>query len=677
MARALLLLAPGGAPSPALLRKGVMRSIFNQSTLSLAVGALTLLGACSSDDGSGTVVRPDAGGGGSADAAPAPPSCDPSCSPDNCQACRIEGETATCEYLCDEGLMCEMGLCKAPEEITCDPVCGACETCVVGDISGTASCVENCGANTSCEENLCVAPPPVEEVKCDPACGECQICSLVDGTAECVDTCGSDEACNAGQCVRAGFHARFAALQGPFTDGPSVTVACLDCHEDEAAEMLESPHWLWTGPTPNLEGKEGRIDIGKNNLINNFCVAVPAIEPRCTQCHAGYDYKDSSFNFEDITKMDCLVCHADPASGYAKAKKTGGQPEPAVDLQLAAQSVGVSTVKNCGNCHFKAGGGDNVKKGDIGSALASATFESDVHMGRGFTCANCHADEDHVTLGQGVHTPVTQGRLACEDCHSEAPHDDANLDDHALDVACQTCHIPAFSRQQPTKMDWNWATAGNKTRGTNGIEKDTLPDGTEVVVYDFMKGDFVWEKNVKPVYGWHNGRVDHMVLESRFVEGEGTEENPIVIARPLAGYIDDDAKIFPFKLMTGRQPAQTAERFLIAPDLFGPGGFWAGIPDAGDYTPEGVRDLWTTTLTQGAQQAGQIGAQETIAPTDWDFLNTEMYLGINHEVAPASEALGATVESCMACHGAEGLDWTELGYACDPLGDADGCGSRH
>jgi len=35
-----------------------------------------------------------------------------------------------------------------------------------------------------------------------------------------------------------------------------------------------------------IAGLEGKV-IGKKDLLNNFCVAVPSNEGRCTQCHSG------------------------------------------------------------------------------------------------------------------------------------------------------------------------------------------------------------------------------------------------------------------------------------------------------------------------------------------------------------------------------------------------------
>ena len=591
------------------------------------------------------------------------PTCEPACAA--CQLCDTSGAAPVCSDMCDADLTCENGLCVAPEVAACDPVCGDCQMC---DTTGADPvCMDLCAAGLVCNAGVCEAPA------CEPACGECQVCDMSGAAPACVGTCGAGEFCDAGTCRRESVHAHLTALDGPFDDGPSVTTACITCHADEATDMLASAHWNWKGATPGLTGHEGDTSVGKVNLINNFCIAVASNEKRCTQCHAGYGWQDDTFDFNDPTHLDCLICHADPASGYAKDPKTAGAPVAGVDLVTAAKSVGKPTRGNCGKCHFTAGGGDNVKKGDLGSAMGNPSPDADVHMGNAFSCADCHRGDNHTLLGQGVHVPVSEGRVGCVDCHTASPHASANMNNHALDVACQTCHIPAFSRQQPTKMDWDWSTAGNKTRGTDGIELGTLADGTEVQVYNFMKGDFVWEKNVVPTYSWYDGRVDRMTVLDTHPVGQGNAaDTPVVLGKPIATYADGGAKIFPFKVMTGRQPGHLTDRYAIVPKLFGPGGFWGGIPAADAYTPEAVRDLWTASLTAGALVANQIAGGESYADGDWGWVYTEMYMGINHEVAPKAQAVG-----CMDCHSNANFSFTDLGYTCDPMGDPAGCGSRN
>ncbi|MCK5797997.1 MAG: hypothetical protein KAI47_12465, partial [Deltaproteobacteria bacterium] len=439
-------------------------------------------GSCQSCDTTGikpTCVNNCAGGLDCQDeqcVAPAAVECKPACAA--CQMCDTAGATPTCVDICDTGLTCESGKCVAPAVAQCDPVCGDCEMC---DTTATPpTCVKLCAAGLECKNKQCVAAAPADP--CASKCASCERCETQYGVPICVDACADGQTCDKTKKVCrpdvptvAFDHSTLTELAGPFTadiaGGKAVTAVCIKCHAKVADDMINTAHWKWLGDTPNVKGAPAGQTIGKRNLINNFCVAVPSNEQRCAACHASYGYKDKTFDFTAANKgaIDCLVCHA--TATYTRGAKTMG-PDTTVDMVAAAKSVGKTTRAACGRCHFNAGGGDNVKKGDIASALITPTAAADAHMGKTtnpFTCASCHKGTAHKLLGQGVHLPVSEGRVGCTDCHGEAPHTNKMLNNHAMDIACQTCHIPAFSRQQPTKMDWDWSTAGDKSKGTGGV----------------------------------------------------------------------------------------------------------------------------------------------------------------------------------------------------------------
>ena len=152
------------------------------------------------------------------------------------------------------------------------------------------------------------------------------------------------------------------------------TQSCLMCHQDAGQQALDMGHFKWQGKSENIVGFESG-EFGKNQLLNNFCIAVPTNEGRCTQCHAGYGYDHKSYDFTNPANVDCLICH-DQSGTYAKDLKTAGRPVPGIDLNVVAQSVAAEPQrKNCINCHAKAGGGDNVKHGDISTDLIATTRE--------------------------------------------------------------------------------------------------------------------------------------------------------------------------------------------------------------------------------------------------------------------------------------------------------------
>jgi octaheme c-type cytochrome (tetrathionate reductase family) len=418
------------------------------------------------------------------------------------------------------------------------------------------------------------------------------------------------------------------------TTGYTGTANCLECHSTEGADILMTAHWKWTGWSQNVNGHTGE-PIGKKNLINNFCIALPSNEGRCTQCHIGIGWNNAGFDFDDPTKIDCLVCH-DNTGTYSKAPTTAGAPPPALDLLPVAAGIGKPTRKNCGSCHFSAGGGDNVKHGDLASSLIAPTKAMDVHMGSdggNKACQDCHTTNNHQVAGLAA-----EGTLACTDCHTSPATLHPTLPAaHLTKVACQTCHIPTFSRQLPTKVEWYWADAG---QNISPIPTDQYGKP----LYDKMKGTFVWAKDVVPELMWWDGTWDRMILGVN----DQYLTQPAELSKPHGSKGDGVSKIYPFKKMIGNQPADAVNHTMLVPHLFG---------TTGGANPYWVAYDWHLALQEGAPLAGQ-----TYTGT-YEFVNTVMYLAINHEVAPKASARG-----CTSCHDVNtGIDFTKLGYAGNPF----------
>jgi octaheme c-type cytochrome (tetrathionate reductase family) len=310
-------------------------------------------------------------------------------------------------------------------------------------------------------------------------------------------------------------------------------------------------------------------------------------------------------------------------------------PDPSVDLVKVAQSVGKTSINNCSICHFNGGGGTGVKHGDMDESLLKPTPELDIHMGGlGFTCATCHAGENHKIRGAS-HGSMASGlnHISCSGCHEEKPHENKVLNDHLGTIACETCHIPSFAREEPTKTWWDWSTAGQ--------DKVVEPDEFGMQVYDKNKGDFVWSKNVIPEYRWHNGKAYY------YQYGDLVDPAKELELNRLYGNIEDaGAKITPFKVMRGKQIYDSEKRYLIIPKLFGADGYWK---------------------TYNWDEASRIGmASVNLAYSgNYAFVETAMYWPVNHMVVPAEDAL-----KCTACHTKKGtgrLDWKALGYPGDPM----------
>jgi len=441
-------------------------------------------------------------------------------------------------------------------------------------------------------------------------------------------------------------HTKFKELQRPFATGPDVTKACLVCHTEAAKQIHKSKHWTWEFLNP-----ESKQRLGKKNIVNNFCTAVPSNYTFCSACHVGYGWKDQNFDFKSETNVDCVVCH-DTTGTYRKLPGWSGHPPykdtefpphsgkivKAPNLMKVAQNVGKTSRATCGACHFYGGGGDGVKHGDLDSSMRNPGKYLDIHMnkdGLNFSCSTCHATTGHEVPGSR-YTPTvatkgvqirgkadTSNPATCEACHGKSPHPlkSAKLNEHTDKLACQTCHIPQYARGNvATKTLWDWSTAGKlDEKGKPMVIKDSAGR----VAYDSKKGDFRYENHVIPEYIWFNGSVDYTLL------GEKLNPDKVVqINRFNGSPTDGKSKIWPVKVFHGKQPYDKDTLSLLVPHTFGDddSAYWSNFD-------------WNKSLTAGMKAVNQkFGG-------NYGFVSTEMSWPITHMVAPKDDAL-----RCTQCH---------------------------
>lgn len=414
-------------------------------------------------------------------------------------------------------------------------------------------------------------------------------------------------------------------ISGSFETGSQVTERCLECHEQAANQVMATVHWTWESKPYDLARLDEPVTIGKKNSLNNFCIGIQSNWEGCTSCHAGYGWRDASFDFDEPTNVDCLVCH-ETSGTYVKGD--AGVPVEGVDLLEVARSVSWPERENCGGCHFEGGGGNAVKHGDLSNSLVYPTEAVDVHMGGfDFLCIDCHTGDQHEIRGRSISVSLDLGNQAsCTDCHQQDLHDDERLNGHVDSVACQTCHIPAGAVREPTKMEWDWSTAG----------QDRPEDH-----YDYLriKGSFVYESDFVPSYLWYSG------VRDRYLMGDPIDPSGVTEINTISGDVNDpQARIFPFKIHRAWQPYDAVYNYLLQPKTVGEGGFWAEFN-------------WDQALELGSQAAGQPYSGE------YGFAETIMYWTVSHMVAPAEQAL-----QCADCHSPAGrLDWIALGYPGDPI----------
>ncbi len=436
-------------------------------------------------------------------------------------------------------------------------------------------------------------------------------------------------------------HSKF--IKGPFKEGPEVTKTCLECHEKQATDFMKTSHWTWKGPTKGfVRGYEkSKVEYGKTNMFNGFCVNVEGgpnqlNRGHCAECHPGYFWKDDKFDFTDKTKVDCLICHAQKGD-YAREDH---EISDFTDLDAAAKSVALPTIKNCGSCHFAGGGDDGVKHGSLDRAMNTADKSLDVHMastekgGLGFTCQACHITKEHKISGASTQLATYEGRVNCEDCHKpkELHKKSPNgliIDAHLNTVACQTCHIPAFGKGKPTLLSWDYSVVGKHLKLPPSEGKSAIDDG---------RGSYVWAKNVLPAYRWYDGTVN------RYMKGDKVKNlsKTVVMESPFGSVKQKEAKIYPFKVYFGNQPVDTEFLYLLTFNNFK--GLWE-------------HKDWNRALADGPKGSGLPYSGKH------KFIKTVSYIVQTHEVAPKKDAL-----TCGDCHlGGKRMDWKALGYKGDPM----------
>ncbi|GAB6039913.1 tetrathionate reductase family octaheme c-type cytochrome [Endothiovibrio diazotrophicus] len=445
-------------------------------------------------------------------------------------------------------------------------------------------------------------------------------------------------------------HSKFEQLQVEFASGPEVTKACLSCHTEAAKQVQHTKHWTWEYRNPVT-----RQTLGKKHIINNFCTATSSNETFCMACHVGYGWKDGNFDFSEANQeaVDCLVCH-DTTGKYKKLPGLAGHPSyekiewpphsgkfrEATDLRTIAQSVGKTSRRSCGACHFFGGGGNAVKHGDLDSSLTNPKHYLDVHMeadGLDFSCGNCHLTDSHKVAGSR-YAPTASDQLGilirgkkdgrnpttCQACHGDHPHPvsaSPKLNQHTDKVACQTCHIPEYARGPlATKMTWDWSTAGRLDENGHRIQTKGS-DGR--VIYDSKKGDFTYERYVIPEYVWFNGDIKYTLFGDRI-----DPTKPVQINQFQGSPDDGQSRIWPVKTFRGKQPYDAG---LMTLAVF----HTAGDDDAaywGNYDWE--KAMKAGMASRGVEYSGKMG-----------FVETEMRWPITHMVAPKEDAL-----RCEQCH---------------------------
>ncbi|MCB2186830.1 MAG: hypothetical protein KQJ78_10460 [Deltaproteobacteria bacterium] len=442
--------------------------------------------------------------------------------------------------------------------------------------------------------------------------------------------------------------------QGRFTEYKGSST-CLPCHAKEVNEVFGSVHYQWQGDARYAEGLS-TDKAGKLGGINDFCIypdinfigrqphpSGGTVNGGCAQCHVGMGAKPSTTpTSEQLANIDCLICHSDKYQ--RKVVDVNGQwrfaPDEAamsVSLMDAAWNLSKPTTLACLKCHAKGGGGDNFKRGDMALAQANATPDLDIHLasqasgGAGLNCLSCHKSQAHRIPGRGSDLrPIdTTTKIDCADCHTNAPHDDSQLNTHVNRVHCTVCHIPTFAKGTPTDLHRDYS-----------VPADTAASG-------LYEPHMQMVSNIIPVYKFWN-------RSSYFYEfgqpASPGSEGRVVMSEPVGSLNITGSRLFPFKLHQAEQPQDPATNRLIPLKM----SVYFGTGDVIEAAKQGVAAV-------GWSYQGQ------------NYASTLRYMGLFHQVAPKSQAL-----NCADCHGGTRVDFAALGYT--PLSTRNGkplCSSCH
>lgn len=412
-------------------------------------------------------------------------------------------------------------------------------------------------------------------------------------------------------------------IQGQFASAQEVTVKCLECHRQQAEEVLHSTHWTWVRPQ-TINGNS--VNAGKKESLAGFAIDVAANGARCLRCHISTSPQKESFERPAADMVDCLACHDTTGQYRHDAAPAQGQ-EP--DLTAMARNVGRPTPRNCTGCHFAdCGLAPSTLRGEKTQGSADL---ADVHLraaGPAFTCQTCHLRGDSHTITRQL--SGNNGSESCASCHTATPHALELLNRHSVTVACQTCHIPAYAKDEPALIAWNWLMTGK----TNTIFR--AGTGAGLQLHD--QNGFWSASDIEPVYLWDDG------ADQIYTRGQKIQPQELTVLQQ-PGEKSASSRLAPFRVLYGTQLYDSKYRYLISPlleaegEVLFPGSDWEAI--------------------------ARKGMEAMVLPFSgkYGFTTTATYRRINHGVAPAADAL-----DCLDCHGATGrIRWDMLGFERDPM----------
>jgi hypothetical protein len=382
---------------------------------------------------------------------------------------------------------------------------------------------------------------------------------------------------------------------------------CETCHGDVTTDVIHTAHYSWSEKMDHYNPIAGTIArINWLGMLNEK-LNIPG---GCGRCHISgvMPVPADQVTPADRAAIDCLICHSpiyDTSLRFPVQDENGDWSLTQDRGVLAARQAQRPSDENCLFCHLNVGGSPMAKRGVDFAPVADKHGQAslgDVHAEAGMVCVDCHASTDHKVAGYGPSLwsrDLPDERLACQDCHGDAPHQDSIINDEHFRLDCRTCHVV----------------------GTGGL---VFRDWTAEPIYDpvtelYATVDDVQAANsVGPVYRWFNG-------------------DPVVPGEPWPGdRTREDSYLQPFKEFKAIVPVDS---------------------ESGEPVPLKLGPFYSYG---DLEKAIEVGAQESGMEYSgtWKPQEVSMLLQISHGVVDADHAL-----TCQDCHVPDGrLDFASLGY---------------
>ena len=347
------------------------------------------------------------------------------------------------------------------------------------------------------------------------------------------------------------------------------------------------------------------------------------LEKWCALPNFSYSQQGEDDGWYDLSKRDCSKCHIGPQWSSDGDKVVPVCSKCHISAAPTTDGDHEVTVDKCMGCHKK----DVSKRGDD----FDDANDNDVHIAAGFLCHDCHSnpkDEDGISThqflkGTAMDTtePTMMGKLSCtsachygdeiQAAHTEEPHDvntatGRALNDHAVKVACETCHTGLRPNDALARRQWN-----------------------------------VFTSEGKPVTTWRN---QGWLPEHKWYDNTGPGVSGDYHL-PILGYTErrnaPGARIYPFNAVSVDWFVKTKQSayddIIIVPEV-----------KAADENGDG-----TTTVVE-MQKFYKHAA----------LVTEDMNFSITHSVLPKEDAF-----ECQDCHTYNSwvLNWEQLGYEGDPM----------